>query len=319
MRLGVAGVAAGASIILAACSPPSFQKPTADLSKGLSEAKAAFETLAEDERQAFIATKVREGLRPGSVILAKGCSQIVSTLPADPPPPKYDCRPVLANGSTREPIDFNPAVPKLLHYMEVLDNYGKGLADLAAADDVTALKAASSKAIGGVGALATAFGGPAGAAAAAALGVVDLGVGFLLDQQRLHQLQKVIKAADVSIEVGLGVIIEAAVQAQQSVAEKRSNDLNLMARALQTRSTGTDPITAQATGEALVAGHYSLQAYVNTDVREAFVKMRQAHGKLLEAVEHPQYDPAAALNSINDFVDKMSALRTAFTKLGSNK
>ena len=125
--------------------------------------------------------------------------------------------------------------------MEVLDNYGKGLADLAAADDVTALKAASSKAIGGVGTLATAFGGPAGAAAAAALGVVDLGVGFLLDQQRLHQLQKVIKAADVSIEVGLGVIIEAAVQAQQSVAEKRSNDLNLMARALQTRSTGTDP------------------------------------------------------------------------------
>ena len=69
----------------------------------------------------------------------------------------------------------------------------------------------------------------------------------------------------------------------------------------------------------MVAGHYSLQAYVNTDVREAFVKMRQAHGKLLEAVEHPQYDPAAALNSINDFVDKMSALRTAFTKLGSNK
>ena len=71
MRLGVAGIATAHQSSWLRVFAAIFQKPTADLSKGLSEAKAAFETLAEDERQAFIATKVREGLRPGSVILAR--------------------------------------------------------------------------------------------------------------------------------------------------------------------------------------------------------------------------------------------------------
>lgn len=322
MRLVVAMSTILQVVALSACSPPSFEKPTADLSKGFSETKAAFETLAEDERKAYIAKQVREGLQSGNLILPADCSRTLSTLPPGTPASTIDCRPSIyyrASNSSR-PLEFDAGASKLLEYGKALDDYGKSLADLGAAKDVAALKGAVSSAIDGVGGIATAFGGPAGVAAAAALKVVDAGVSFYLDQRRLQELQRIVKAADVSVGDGLNELVAAATEMQKLVVYNRSNNLNLASEAIKRmRAAGVDQGRIQAAAEALVADHYTLQAYARIDVRESLGKMREAHAKLLEAIEHPQYAPDVAFKAIGDFVKKITAVRDELVKLGAKK
>jgi hypothetical protein len=322
MRLVVMMPIAMHVVVLSSCSPPSFEKPTANLSKGFSETRTAFETLAEDERKSFIAKQVREGLQSGNLILPRNCAQIMSTLPPGTPSETIDCRPsiyVRANNSTNR-IEFDSGASDLLKYGKVLDAYGKALAELGAAKDVAALKDATSSAIEGVGGIAAAFGGPAGAAAAAGLKVVAVGVGFYLDQRRLQELRHIVKAADVSVGAGLDEIVRAAIEMQRSAVLDRNHDLTVAGQSIDAmRAAGADQRRIQAAGEALAADHYALQAYARIDLRESLGKMREAHAKLLEALEHPQYEPEVALKAINTFLTKITAVKDELVKLGSNK
>lgn len=315
-------LAVGLLATVTACSPPSFEKPTADLSKGLSETRTAFETLAEDQRKAYIADQVSEGLQPGNRILATGCSRVLSTLPPGTPASTIDCRPSIyyRASNSRKPVEFDAGAAKLLEYGKALDDYGKSLADLGAAKDVAALKGAVSSAIDGVGGIAAAFGGPAGVAAAAGLKVVDVGISFYLDLRRLQELQTIVGAADVSVGGGLDKLVEAATEMQKLVVYKRSIDLGLASEALQRmREAGASQGRLQAAAEALVADHYTLQAYARIDVRESLGKMRQAHAKLLDSIKHPQSTPDAAFKAIADFVKKITDVKDELAKLGAKK
>jgi hypothetical protein len=246
----------------------------------------------------------------------------MSTLPPGTPATTIDCRPsvyVRASNSSK-PLEIDAGASKLLEYGKVLDDYGKSLAELGAAKDVAELKDATNSAIEGVGGIAVAFGGPAGAAAAAGLKLVGVGVGFYLDQRRLQELQRIVKAADVSVGDGLTRIVDAATEMQKLVVYKRSNDLNLASQAINAmRATGASQGRIQAAAEALVADHYALQAYARIDLRESLGKMRVAHAKLLEALEHPQYEPEAAIKAINDFVKKITAVKDELIKLRGSK
>lgn len=322
MRLLVAMSIVMQVIVLSACSPPSFEKPTADLSKGFSETRTAFETLAEDERKSFIAKQVRQGLQPGNRILSTSCVQIMSTLPPGTPLETIDCRPLIymhASNSTKR-LDFDSGASNLLKYGKALDVYGKALAELGAAKDVAALKDATNSAIEGVGGIAAAFGGPTGVAAAAGLKAVAVGVSFYLDQRRLQELQHIVKAADVSVGAGLDEIVRAAIEMQRSAVLNRNHGLLLASQSIDTmRAANADKRQIQAAAEALAADYYALQAYARIDLRESLGKMREAHAKLLEAVEHPQYEPEAALKAINTFLTKITAVKDELVKLGSNK
>ena len=306
---------------LCACSTSSYQKPTSELSAGISTAEAAFVTLAETERTSFISSQVRVGLAAGnSITISENCGPLILDRDGKPAT-KVDCTPILTKHGVDKPMTYDPAAPNAVELATAVDDYGKALLKIAEAKDIADLKDASAKAAAAATTLATTFGGPGiGAVAGAGLGIVNWLVGAYLDYQRFQDMRSIVNDADPSIEIAHSKLSAIAKLMQESVVTKRSVDIRFETTALaHLRQSTTDRAKLQAAGEQLVSDALALQAFANTDVAKPFAKMRKAHAELRESLNNPKVDPGAAFAAISDFGKSVDAMNTAVKKLKTTK
>lgn len=316
VRSWICGAAACA---LVACSTASYQKQTAGLSEGLTKAKDSFATLSEEERKAFITSQVRSGLRGRGISIPDACG-VAGKPPLVGPKAEINCVPRISTADGKErPIVYVAAAPNGLKLSGLADTYGKGLVELAAAKDVNELKEASGKVTASVSALAVAVGGPViGTAAGSVFGMVNWLFGIYADYRRLEQLRHVVEQADPVVKIAADKLADEAELLQASVVTKKAADLNFRQRALERarQTNALDRAKLEAAGEDLVSEALALERYAKTDVRQPFVKMREAHAMLLKSLQNPTADFDAAFTAIQEFGAQIEQVRSAFAKVG---
>jgi hypothetical protein len=322
----LAGLAVTAAILMG-CSTVSYQKPVSALSDSISATKTAFNALSEEERKDYVTLQIRDAVDEGKRIAAptrRHCppEKRPATTSAGSPA-QIDCRPTIYDPRTKEekPIEVNAAAPKLLKLADALDSYGKGLGQLAAAQDIAALKDAIAKAGAGAATLAATVEGPAiGAAAGATLDFVEWLVGAYLDNQRFRELRHIVEASDPSVAIAAKDMAQVAQLLKGNIARKRALDVHEASNTfLRLQNAGGDKAKTEAAGEAFVSGALDLQAFLETDVTETLNNVREGHAKLLESLKHPEIDPAAVYAALDTLRTKVAAMRDAFVKLEAKK
>lgn len=312
------GVAILVVALVGACSTASYQKQIGAMAEGMSDARRAFELASEDERKAFVAIQVRRGLRPGNLLKMGPKCHTASSEPIVGPKSDIDCLPIVMDRRLGDrPVIFKPAAPNGLEHMRLVDEYGKTLTELAAAQDVAAVKEAEKRATAAIGAMASAFATPPAAAAVkAGLAVFDWAVGLYLDQQRLQELRRTVQAADPVISSGAEIIAREAKLFQSSIVEARANNLAHKEAALDDMARGDK---RQAAGEEFVTEAIALNDYAKMDVTKPFKELAAAHSALKEALENPKLDAQAVFAEVSKFANSASNLREALAKLGGKK
>jgi hypothetical protein len=314
------------AILLAGCTAASYQKPVGALSDSISAAKTAFSALSEEERKDYVTLQIRGAVEVGNRIAPpRHCHTARSKAggSASVAPDPVDCRPTIYDVESRseKPIEVDEAAPKLLKLADALDGYGKGLGQLAAAQDIAALKDAIAKAGAGAQTLATTVGGPGiGVAAGATLDFAEWLVGVYLDNQRFRELRHVVNATDPSIALAATKMAEAAEPMKRTIARKRALDVvDASNNFLQMQNAHADKLATESAGESFVSGALDLQAFIKTDITEALHNMREAHAKLRAALNNPKIDLATVFGEIDTLRAKVTAMRDAFVKLEAKK
>ncbi len=313
----LAGLAVAVALV-GACSTASYQKQIGKFADGVSDAKTAFETASEVERQGYISTQVHRGMREGNLIkIGKNCQ----SQPSEPyagPKSGVDCAPIIVDRLLGDrPLAYKPAAPEGLKFVGLLDDYAKALAQLAAAQDVAALKEGEKAVTAAIGSMAGSFGPPGtGAVVSAGLGIVDWLVGLYLDNQRLQQLRKAVETANPLVAKGSDLVAEQARLMQSSILSKKVADLDVKRSAAYDTHDATK---RQAAGEAFIADSLALNDYATMDVGEPFEKLKKAHADLAKALQNPDVDMSAVFTQLKAFATSASNLKTAIDKLRSAK
>lgn len=318
MRFRLIAVAIVSALFVTGCSTAAYQKQIGTMADGMSDAKAAFEMASEEERKGYVATQVARGMRPGNLIKLGPNCRSAGVEPLAGPGSGVDCLPLIHDaqrGETR--LVFRSAAPKGLKYMSLIDDYAKTLVQLAAAQDVAAVKEGEKQVSGAIAAMATAFATPAAAVVVGAgLGVFDWFVGLYLDNQRLQELRHVVLEADPVVAKGSDLVAQEARLLQSSILSKRALDLE---RERAIAYDTTDRAKRQAAGEAFVAGAIALNDYATMDVGEPFEKMKKAHAELAKALKDPAISPALVFTQLKAFAKSAADLKAALEKMGAKK
>jgi hypothetical protein len=298
------------TLLLSACSAPSYQKQVSDLSGALSKVKSSFETLAEDERQTFVQLQTRRGLRKDFLIQIPG--DCINERPGRVEVNLPGCRPQIRSlkDDTVRTIDFKAAVPRGLQAAGLVADYGTSLVGLTESKDIAELQDAVEKAGAAVTKLqqdvsrnktSTSFG--------AVTTFVTWAVGKYLDAMRFEQLRAVVREADPVVADAANLLSQQASKLQESLVAQKGELLNLSSTELARLRSGGDVATIDKTADTLVGSAIALQQFARTDVTSPFKKMRAAHAALLAGLENPEVSPEAVFAQISEFVDQVDKLK----------
>jgi hypothetical protein len=301
------------SIILPACSAPSFQKQVSEFSDVLSKTKASFETLAEEERRTFIATQTRLALQDDYVLgLSDKCRVGPSRVPLTK---SVDCRPQLVSripGGKSVALDFRPAVPQALKLVSRIAEYGQGLVSLAEAKEISDLKDAVANASAAIVRLHTDVAGKDAAQPFGAIATfASWTIGKFLDEQRFEKLRDAVHYADPLIGDATELLASQTVRIQRSIIAQKSELLNRDQVELERLrlSAPKDRASIEKAADTFVANAIALQYFAETDVITPFRKMRDAHATLLDALDRPDIPIEIVFGQINEFLDQVDRLK----------
>lgn len=321
MRIGRLGILA-CTLFLGACAAPNYEKQVSDLSAGFSKVKSTFDSLEEDERQAVIGAQTIRALNRGSNL------EIPDTCALPPkrktPLKTINCRPsMVASDGVSTSFVIPTKSEQAGKLAGLLVAYGGGLVALASAKDVAELEASVGKARDAIVKLRTDVGGksartePFGAITAAAVWVF----GKYLEQRRFDELHKAVAEGDQLVEKAAGILGEDASTIQRNIIVQKTQILHRQNDNLRVlrKNTEADRTLIDQRGAEIAASALALQQLAETDARVPFQKMREAHAKLLEALDYPAIKPDAVFKAISEFADQADKLKKGIDQARKGK
>lgn len=313
------------SAIGAGCSSSSYEKQVTELSAGFTKVTASFQSLVEDERQAFVRSQTRIGLTSDHFLSVPGtCTpERIEQANRQNKSDTVDCRAqviTISNGaqSGAKIIVFDPAAPKGLELAKKMAAYGEGLVILTTAKDVAELKEGVAKASAAIVKLRAVVEPKAPAEPFGAITSAGVwAIGKLLDAQRVEQLKRVVAEADDTVADAASLLARQARLAQRSILTQRAQFLShdqVQIRHLRegvVKNPDAGDATLVKAADDFVVGSLSLQTFAKTDIGKPFASMREAHANLLHALKNPELPPDLVFAQLGEFIDQVDKLNSA--------
>lgn len=304
---------------LASCSTADYQKQVSDLSTALTNVQSSFDTLSQNEQQAFVASQTALAIQPGYQIAVLNCGLATTASKKA----VVSCVPTIYNNKTKRnrSLVYQSAAPNALKLAASVAAYGTSLVTLATAQDVSDLNAAAAKSEAAIDKLATDAKIPAAQELGPIGGIVTWGFGLYLNELRLDQLRKIVNEADPVVAHASSLLSQDATLLKNNIIIQKNALLQEEQELIfDMRSTASsDKSTILTATNAFVSDATALQSLADTDVTQPFLAMRKAHAALLASLNDPQISVEAVFTQIDSFLQQAATLKAGLEKTTSAK
>ena len=288
-------------LILTGCSPYLYKEQVATFDSGVEEASKAYKNRAQDMEKISVLSNLSVSGYP-RLILKNGCQ------------PEEEVCPITTK--TGEPLSYSELI-KDSHYavLKALEGYSGALKEIVNAEDMTALKSANKDACEGIGeAVEAANLDPSDNYSPIVNGSCTIITKFTevyLDEKRFRVLNHAVNQADPEVKKLANYMAEKAKLADKFLKRNANDNLTILLSTLPDNIDKTDDKQVKQYEKGLtdaLAIYHKNQEALNTDLATAFNQLIKAHEALVEAVNDPNSQKDAALETVRDFYKTAKSL-----------
>lgn len=290
------------SVFLTGCSPYLYKEQVATFDSGVEEASKAYKERARDMDKIAISSKLAITHYP-RLTLKIGCDT------------DTDVCPVVVK-DTNQTLPYIERVRES-HFvvLKALNSYSEALKEIVNAEDITALKSANEDACNGIGKAIDAANLDVdkgdSALAQGACTVITKFTEIYLDTKRFIVLKHAVNQADPEVEK-LSNYLQKKSKTVDTYLKRNVNAAMFdIVNSLPHDFPGDDKEQLKQYNKGLtdaLAIYHKNKEVLKTDLAPSFDKLREAHQALVKAVNDPNSQKDAALDTVRDFYKEAKSL-----------